>query len=52
MLSPLLYAVFINGLHEELHRAGLGISIYGCRVPLLLYADDIILLQLAGGLGG
>lgn len=44
VLSPYLYAVFINGLAEVLCRAGLGVQIYGCRTPILLYADDIVLL--------
>ena len=44
VLSPWLYAVFINDLYRDLVRAGVGISIYGKRVPLLLYADDLVLL--------
>jgi hypothetical protein len=44
VLSPLLYDVYINGLHEALEKANLGISVYGRLVPLLLFADDIVLL--------
>ena len=44
VLSPLLYAIFINGLHQALRQAGLGMRVYGRLVPLLLYADDIVLL--------
>ena len=44
VLSPFLYAVFIDGLHGALRRAGLGVEVYGRLVPLLLYADDIVLL--------
>jgi hypothetical protein len=44
VLSPYLYAVYINGLHEALRNAGLGIRVYGRLVPLLLYADDVVLL--------
>ena len=44
VLSPFLYAVYINGLHRALCDAGLGMFCFGRRVPLLLYADDIVLL--------
>jgi hypothetical protein len=44
VLSPYLYAVYINGLHEALQKAGLGIRIYDSLVPLLMYADDVVLL--------
>ena len=44
VLSPYLYAVYINGLHEALRRAGLGVRLYGRLVSLLLYADDVVLL--------
>ena len=45
VLSPFLYAVYVNGLHEALRKAGLVVFIYGELVPLLLYADDIVLLS-------
>ena len=45
MLSPVLFAVFMDTLIERLRRLGLGCRIsdqfYGC----LLYADDILLLS-------
>ncbi len=44
ILSPFLYAVYINGLHKALSDVGLGVWVLGRRVPLLLYADDIVLL--------
>jgi hypothetical protein len=44
VLSPFLYAVYINGLHKALSDVGLGVWVQGRRVPLLLYADDIVLL--------
>jgi hypothetical protein len=44
VLSPYLYAVFINGLVDALRCAGLGVEVYGRRVPILLYADDVVLL--------
>ena len=42
--SPWLYSNFIDGLARELKTAGLGIWIAGRQLPLLMYADDIILL--------
>ena len=44
VLSPFLYAVYIDGLHDALREAGVGVRIFGRLVPLLLYADDIVLL--------
>ena len=41
--SPWLFNCFINGLAEELTKHGFGILISGKRIPLLMYADDIIL---------
>jgi hypothetical protein len=42
--SPILYDIFINDLAEALEKAGFGVVIGGRRVPLLMYADDIVLL--------
>ena len=42
--SPFLYSCFINGLAEDLKNRGLGIRIAGVLTPLLLYADDVVLL--------
>ena len=42
--SPWLYACFINGLAEDMAHRNLGIHIGGRHVPLLMYADDIVLL--------
>ena len=44
VLSPLLDALYIDGLHDALQSAGLGVRVYGRQVPLLLYADDVVLL--------
>ena len=44
VLSPLLYAAYIDGLHAALRREKLGIWMAGRLVPLLMYADDIVLL--------
>jgi hypothetical protein len=42
--SPWFYSAFLNPLAEALRERGLGIMIGGKRVPLLMYADDIVLL--------
>ena len=42
--SPFLYSCFINGLAENLRSKGLGIVVAGILTPLLLYADDVVLL--------
>jgi hypothetical protein len=42
--SPFIYSMFIDGLAKALKRAGHGIMIAGRRVPLLMYADDVVML--------
>ena len=42
--SPWMYSNFIDGLADALKAAGLGIMIAGRRVPLLMYADDVVML--------
>ena len=42
--SPLVYACFIDGLARELKAAGVGIWVAGVQIPLLMYADDIVLM--------
>jgi hypothetical protein len=44
VLSPYMYSVYVDGLHQALRERGLGIVVHGRLVPLLLYADDIVLL--------
>ena len=39
-----MYANYSDGLHEALRVAGIGIWVYGRLVPLLMYADDLVLL--------
>ena len=42
--SPWIYANFIDGLARALRAAGLGVMVAGRRVPILLYADDMVML--------
>ena len=41
--SPWLYSCYVDGITHELKRRGLGIMFGGTRVPLLMYADDIVM---------
>ena len=42
--SPFLYSCFINGMAEDLRDQGFGVQAAGILTPLLMYADDIVLL--------
>ena len=42
--SPFLYSYFVNGLTEDLKERGLGVHTGGILTPLLMYADDIVML--------
>ena len=45
ILSPFLYALFINGLVKEINALNLGINITEqSKLSALLYADDIVLI--------
>jgi len=43
-LSPTLFSAFINDLATRLKESGLGVQMGDHKVPILLYADDIVLL--------
>ena len=44
-LSPILFALFINGLADDIKNLNKGIDINGKNVSILLYADDIVLIS-------
>jgi len=44
ILSPLLFAVYIDGLVAQLEASGFGCKLHGLYVGSILYADNIILL--------
>ena len=44
-LSPTLFALFINGLADDIKSLNKGIDINGRNVSILLYADDIVLIS-------
>jgi len=45
VLSPYLFAIYIDGVVKILQRSGLGCNIKQVPVCIFLYADDIILLS-------
>ena len=44
VLSPVLFAVFINDLVDKVNKANIGCYISNVCVSIILYADDILLL--------
>ena len=42
-LSPMLFAIYINDLAEEIKSLNCGLEIGDDQLALLLYADDIVL---------
>jgi hypothetical protein len=44
-LSPLLFNIFINGIVRKVKEGGGGVKIGDERVPILLFADDMVLLE-------
>ena len=44
VLSPILFAVYKDGLLERLQQTGVGCHMGSCFTGALAYADDIILL--------
>ena len=44
VLSPMLFAVYIDSLLEMLEASGVGCYSGGCFVGAVCYADDIVLL--------
>jgi hypothetical protein len=43
-LSPLLFNIFINGIVQKVKEDGDGGGLGGLRVPVLLFADDMVLI--------
>ena len=44
VLSPTLFALYVNDLAKEIKQANLGVSIGNINLSILLYADDIALM--------
>ena len=47
VLSPLMFAIYVNDLLLSLHSSGLGCSINGMCLNSVMYADDLMLLSLS-----
>ena len=45
MLSPILFAIYTDGLLKRLHETGVGCHMGHCFSGALVYADDINLLS-------
>ena len=45
VLSPLLFAVYIDGIIDKLEGVGLGCRLGNVFVGCILYADDIVLIS-------
>ena len=43
VLSPLLFSLYINGVIKEMQNSGMGAMVGGERIPLLVFADDIVI---------
>lgn len=44
VLSPILYAIYINGVVSEFAALQLGVAVAGIKVACLLFADDLVLI--------
>jgi hypothetical protein len=44
-LSPTLFAIFLNDLAQTLKAQGHGVQLGAEQIPILMYADDIVLLS-------
>ncbi len=45
ILSPSLFNLYLNGLVTRMKMRGLGVEVDGLMVALLLYADDLTILE-------
>ena len=43
-LSPLLFAIFLNNLGQELNSSNLGIDLGNTNISAIFFADDIVLI--------
>lgn len=45
VLSPTLFAIFINNLAKEVKEVNVGVNVGDLKVCMLLYADNIVLIS-------
>ena len=43
-LSPVLFSIFIDDLADKIKELNSGIMVGGLQIPLLMYADDVVLM--------
>ena len=44
-LSPTLFAIFVNDLADDVREVNAGVYVGGTQIPILLYADDVVLIS-------
>ena len=44
LLSPILFSLYINDLAQEIKQLDCGVDNGDCKLSILLYADDIVIL--------
>ena len=44
LLSPMLFNLYINDLVNDINLLDKGLNVDGCKISMLLYADDIVLM--------
>jgi len=45
VMSPKLFAIFVDDLIKELEAAGLGVKIGHLRISVVMYADDLLIMS-------
>lgn len=48
ILSPLLFAIFIKGMADEIIKEKLGVQVGLGKIAILLFADDIVVISKIG----
>ena len=44
-LSPTLFSIFVNDLADDVREKEAGVYVGGLQIPILLYADDVVLIS-------
>ena len=44
-LSPTSFAIFVNNLAEDVRNQNAGVQVGDMQIPILLYADDVVLIS-------
>jgi hypothetical protein len=46
VLSPKIFAIFVDDLILELEATGLGLEIGNMKITVIMYADDLLLMTI------